>query len=173
MLGIGFAFTGRSKVNDVIQQAWGPNTTLGQPLLASLFRQNASLPASFDIELGRVRDQQTFADGSFLIGAHAPGRAAVEHAPQVQVKVQGQWSVLLDGLSANGRNYTFRPAQNSRTPHGSLIAVLDTGSTAASLPADAVDFIFSGIQGAVQLSNGSWYAPCYSAANVTLYFGLV
>lgn len=124
--------------------------------------------------LGRSLDLGEDAiDGSFIIGRYAPGHEEIAEAPEIPVVVMDTWSVVVDGLSVNGNNYTFKPSSaGTAVPKGTLTAMLDSGTSDMSMPADVVDFIYAQYPrvGSIQRS---WYAPCYSGANVTLYFGCV
>lgn len=172
-MGISFDIPSLSPVEHAIQGAWGPNTTLGRTVVANIFSQNSSLSPSYDLAFGRAVDNRAEpTDGSFLIGSHAPGRESVAQAPKLPVAAQNSWFVELDGFSVNGVNYTLPINSNASSTTNKIVALLDSGTTGATMTTDMADFISRGIPGAIQ-KDGAWLVPCYSSANVTFYFGYV
>lgn len=169
ILGIGFDSNFNSEIEEALHGAWGPNVTLGRIPFSNILAQNSSTQAFLDVSLGRSSDVDGVSEGVFLIGAHAPQYAAVAQAPALNT-TPGEWSVLVDSISLNGQNFTFNTSVSKGVPQGKAVAVLDTGSSLGSIPEAAVDFIYSNIDGAVNIG-GSWYVPCQTSANLTWYIG--
>lgn len=156
-----------------IKAAWGNDTTLGRSPLANIFNQNTSTKPVFDVSLGRSSDLDEFSDGVFVIGTHAPEYASVEQAPKLPQITEGRWSTVVDGLSVNGKNLTFTTKPELPTvPAGKLSAYMDTGTSFPEVPAEIANFIYGNIPGSVN-SNGTWFVPCQSGANLTWYLGCV
>ena len=172
-LGIAFDLALRDSTEATIHRAWGNDSTLGRTPIANILAQNTSIAPVVDVSLGRVHDLQDVANGTFLIGEHAPGFEAVEQAPVLPQTIVGRWSTVVDSFSVNGQNFTFTTKPKSQgVPANKLFAFMDTGTALPEIPQDAVDFIYGSIPGSVQ-NNGIWYLPCSNAANLTWYIGYV
>lgn len=171
ILGISFDDEVATNVGQAIKQAWGNDTTLGNTPLSNIFSQNSSLITAFDISLGRQGDIDEYAEGAFIIGKHAAQYASVQQAPKLPQVTEERWSVLIDGLSLNGKNYTFvNNSEVSSVPAGKLVGFLDTGTSLPQVPNDVADFIYDNIPGSVK-ANGTWFVPCHGGANLTWYLG--
>lgn len=171
ILGISFDDASESNIEAIIQQAWGADSTLGRTPLSNIFFQNTSLDTSYDLAIGRKDDLEEYSYGTFIIGGHAPGAENITQAPILPVEVLSQWTVTLEGFSVNGQNRSFgTPSSNSTRP-GTLIALIDSGTSNAIMPSDLVEFIYDNVPGSVQGPDGTWYTPCYESANVSFVFG--
>ena len=172
-MGVGFDFDAEYTIEDTLRSHWGDNTPLSRSPLANIFAQNTSLRPFYDVALGRVGDLDEYSRGSFIIGAHAPGFSAVEQAPKLPRVGDGRWTVLIDGIAVNGKNFTFKGKSKVKgVPEGKLLGLLDSGASVPSIPEDAADFLYGSILGSVK-HNGLWFVPCEASANVTWYIGYV
>lgn len=172
---LGLAYDGQvSVIERTIQSTWGANSTLGRTVLANIFTQNASIEPYYDVLLGRSNDLEENPEGSFTIGAHAPGSEDIVDAPILPVAegLPGRWAIALEGMSVNGMNYTLDASLSNNTRPGTIAAEMDTGSTASVLPKGMVDFIYGYIPGSLQIGD-KWMVPCASGANLTFIFGQV
>ena len=173
ILGMAFDLTSFDSTERTIRDAWGNNNTVGRPPISNILAQNTSTASVFDVALNRLGDLQEVADGTFIIGGHAPGFEAVEQAPILPQTIVGRWSTLVDGFSVNGERFTFTTKAKSKgVPANKLLAFMDTGTALPEIPQDAIDFIYSSIPGSVKAS-GIWYVPCRNAANLTWDIGYV
>ncbi|EKM58859.1 uncharacterized protein PHACADRAFT_86559, partial [Phanerochaete carnosa HHB-10118-sp] len=171
ILGIAFDSALLDSTELYLKHFWGNDTTLGRTPLSNILNQNTSAVPAFDVSLGRSGDLDEYSAGLFLIGEHAPQNQAVESAPQLPQAVEGRWSAIVEGLSVNGHNYTFKTKSKVTTvPQGQLVGFLDTGTSLPEVPEDVADFIYSNIDGSVK-NGGVWFVPCESGANSTWYLG--
>ncbi|KIJ08939.1 hypothetical protein PAXINDRAFT_172713 [Paxillus involutus ATCC 200175] len=76
----------------------------------------------------------------------------------------------ISGLpTSQGHQSTLRGTQR-----GQAITLIDSGTSLAYIPSDAVDGIYSVIEGAVHVKTkdqDSWYVPCIGQANLSFIFG--
>jgi hypothetical protein len=76
-------------------------------------------------------------------------------------------------MSVNGKDHTLK-SDVEGTQRGQAITLIDSGTSLAYIPSDAVDAIYSVIEGAVHVKTkdqDSWYVPCMSQANLSFIFG--
>lgn len=78
----------------------------------------------------------------------------------------------MDKMTVNGQDFQFNQSSVEGLAEGSQITVLDTGFTFSQIPAAAVDFIYSSIDGAVYNETSKlWEVPCNMTTNLTFTFG--
>lgn len=172
ILGIAFDDDSESNVERDIQNAWGQETTLGRTVLSNLFAQNSSLGTFFDLAIGRASDlEEADFDGTVIIGEHPDAFAAVAQQPKIYQESRGQWAGFIDGFMVNGQNISAQSGIDG-VPAGQLLALFDSGTSAADVPAAVANAIYQAIPGSISV-NDTWYVPCYSSANVTVVIGYV
>ncbi|PCH36226.1 acid protease [Wolfiporia cocos MD-104 SS10] len=155
------------------------NSSIGRSFISNLFAQNESMPHLFTVQLGRTSDPEYVTEGIFTIGEYVNELAAVAEQPQLprfpnsdDVNTPPRWSTVMSGMTVNGQPFQFNASGVPGTPNGSVVAVLDTGFTFPPIPAAAVDFIYSSIEGATfDNSSGFWIVPCENSTQLEFQFG--
>ncbi|KAI0743088.1 aspartic peptidase domain-containing protein [Daedaleopsis nitida] len=170
IMGMGFDV---ANIYNTIQRAWGTAAadTLGRAPITSLFAQNPTLPNNFDVQLGRTSELDDVADGTFLISAHDPDFAKVTAAPLLPRIDATHWSIVMDAMHINGKQFAFNKSRIMGAPAGKVVAALDTGFSFPPLPPPAVDAIYGSIPGAKFDPVGDmWIVPCTAATNLSFTF---
>ena len=165
-----------ANIYSTIQRAWGTEAAdeLGRAPITSLFAQDPSLPNNFDVQLGRTSELEDIADGTFIISGHEAEFEAVTKAPQLPRIDSAHWSIVMDGMLINGKQFAFNKSRIVGAPSGTIVAALDTGFSFPPLPPAAVDAIYSTIPGAAYDPVAQfWLVPCTAAANLSFTFGSV
>lgn len=177
ILGLGFnTDDGASPILSAVVDAYH-NSTQGQSPLGNIFYQDKSLPNFISIMLGRSGDLDETSDGMFTISEYVHGFEnignTVPKLEQYNTGSQARWTVLLDGVSVNGKNIPLSSSLKG-VPKRKYVTLLDTGATQARLPQTVVDAIYSGMPNATfDKLHGYWIVPCNSAADVRFTFGYV
>lgn len=124
--------------------------------------------------LGRSGDLNSTSDGMISIAEYVPGYEAIQSTPQLpRIGTTGftAWTTLLDGVTVNGHSVTLNSSING-IPNGKALALLDSGSTLASVPKFISDAIYSGMPNAVwDEPDNLWFVPCNATADVRFVFG--
>ncbi|KAI0737568.1 acid protease [Daedaleopsis nitida] len=172
---LGMAFD-NAQIFATLQMAWGPDAAakLGHSPITNLFAMNESLPNNFDIQLGRPSGLGEVNTGTFVISGHASGYEDVAQAPKLPRVRPEHWSLLLDEMRINDERFTFAKSSVPGVPEGKVVAVLDTGFSLPPLPKDAVDAIYSQIDGATFYNSSlvtAWVIPCNSSVELSFVFG--
>ncbi|KAI0732205.1 acid protease [Fomitopsis betulina] len=174
---LGLSFDAGSTVKSTVSQAWGEDSTAGESFLTNLFQQNMSKPF-FTMQLGRSGDPSYTTEGAFTIGEYLTNYETVRNMPKLErfpnngTDAAPRWSTVMSGMTINGQAFQFDPSGVSGTPNGSVVAVLDTGYTYPPIPKNAVDAIYSGIDGAYyDTVNNLWVVPCNKATSLEFQFG--
>ena len=170
---MGMAFD-NADVWDAVSKAWGDEAAAAyaRTPISHLFAQNASVPANFDVHLGRTLELDDTAPGIFVIGGHADGFGAVAGMPALVRVNDRHWSLVLDGMRVDGASFAFNASSTAGVPQGKVVAVLDTGYSWPPLPAAAVDAIYSTVEGALfDAPTNQWIVPCNASTNLTFVFG--
>lgn len=167
------SFNVDSPVRAAIAEAWGSQAadTLANTPMPALFAQDTNLSQNFDVQLARASELDTSAPGVFIIGTHDPDFQSVASAPQLQVVTIDHWSLVMDGMKVNGKEFIFDISRVEGVPAGKVAAALDTGFSLPPLPPAAVDAIYSSIPGAVYVqSQQQWFVPCDASTNLSFVF---
>ncbi|KIJ10378.1 hypothetical protein PAXINDRAFT_16605 [Paxillus involutus ATCC 200175] len=132
---------------------------MAQPIMSSLFTQHSS-------------NGENTSGGVFSIGEHDPRFANVSGAPKhpVAPPPSSRWMLAMSSMSINGNYHTLK-SDVEGIQRGQAITLIDS---LAYIPSDAVDGIYSVIEGALHVKTkdqDSWYVPCISQANLSFIFG--
>ncbi|KII87068.1 hypothetical protein PLICRDRAFT_243487 [Plicaturopsis crispa FD-325 SS-3] len=140
------------------------SATVKSPLTA-LFSQQPTKKHNFiGLALERSANMENVAGGILSIGAYDPRFPLISRSQPIPLASPPRWTIPLSGLSVNGRAVPL--------PSAKRVALIDSGTTFASLPAPLVDAIYGAIPGARYLSkSNTWAVPCLSAAKVAFAFG--
>lgn len=151
---------------------------LAQPVVYNIFDQDPTLPRMIGLSIERSDDKEDTSGGTLSIGEYDP-RFADAAASATKIPVahaeSARWTIAMDGLSLNGQSYNLSSRVQDAAPNTS-IALIDSGTSLAYIPAPVVDFIYGNIDGAVHLlqdGQNSWVVPCTEPANLTFSFGYV
>ncbi|TBU55658.1 acid protease [Dichomitus squalens] len=175
---LGMAFD-NARIFENLEQAWGTEAAekLGRAFITNLFARNQSLPNNFDLQLGRSTFDDPTGNNTFIISGHAAGFEDVAQAPKLTREVSDHWTVLLDEMRVDGKQFLFNKSVVSGVPEGNVLAVLDSGFSLPPLPAAAVNAIYSTVPGAVLHSSpigalNGWILPCdFPPIDVSFTFG--
>ncbi|KZT21091.1 acid protease [Neolentinus lepideus HHB14362 ss-1] len=176
---LGLAFDQLSGIASGLEEVWG--SQLGATVLTQIFRQNTSQPNFISFLAGRTTDLESPYNGTFTISEYAPGYEKVAETPKLpvvlpsasQTDLSPRWNILLDGLTVNGKSFDFKKfnSSNPSTPKGKAMANLDTGYTFGPVAKETLDFMYSGIPGALYSeSDSQWILPCMSTADISFTF---
>ncbi|KAF7349888.1 Peptidase A1 domain-containing protein [Mycena venus] len=72
----------------------------------------------------------------------------------------GRWSILIDGISVDGKNIAVPPLTAHGAPAGNYITLMDTETPSASFPEDIIRRLMAFIPGSFRLPDGSWSILC-------------
>lgn len=177
---MGLAFDQSSSVFIDTLVNFGKNNTQGRTFLGNVFAQNKTAPNLFTVLLGRTDDPAGDQEGVFTIGEYDPEFKNVAQQPKltrtpaqvVNITTEPRWSIQMDKMLVNGKEFKFNKSLVSEAPAGKTVMVLDTGFTFSQFPPAAVDFIYSSINGSVQnKTSGLWTVPCDQTTKLEFVFG--
>ncbi|EGO03376.1 hypothetical protein SERLA73DRAFT_174844, partial [Serpula lacrymans var. lacrymans S7.3] len=141
----------------------------------SIFAQNPSTSKFIGLSLERTANQEDTAGGVLSVGEYDPQYSNISTSEKHPILPANstRWTIALDGLNVNGNNLQIKSNVSSQG-NGSPIALIDSGTSLAYIPTDAVNAIYSSINGSVhvQTTSGqdSWFVPCFGQANLTFVF---
>ncbi|KIJ62117.1 hypothetical protein HYDPIDRAFT_30669 [Hydnomerulius pinastri MD-312] len=166
---LGLGFIGLSEIEQAAKDK------KAQPVMANIFSQNPSTPMFIGLALERSQDGEDTAGGVISVGEYDPQFSKVSGSPKypVQPTSTSRWTISMSGLSVNGNSFALKSSVQG-TKKGEAIALIDSGTSLAYIPEEAVEAIYSPIDGAVHVKNkdqDSWFVPCMSQANVSFTFG--
>lgn len=176
ILGLGFnTDDGASPILSAVIDAYH-NSTRGRSPLGNIFYQDKSLPNFISIMLGRSGDLDENSDGMFTISEYVHGFENIGNMPKLEqydTGSQARWTVLMDGVSVNGKNIPLSSSLKG-VPKGKSVTLLDTGATQARLPKTIVHTIYGSMPNAIfDKLHGYWIVPCNSTSDVRFTFGYV
>ncbi|KAJ7185041.1 aspartic peptidase domain-containing protein [Mycena filopes] len=151
----------------------GYDSSLVKPFLFNIFDQTPQQDNFIGISLSRSADLEGSADASFTINEVDEAYAEVLNAPVVPVfnPTNLNWNILIDAIDVDGANVSL-PVSIAGAPDGKLVAVMDTGTPAATLPSKLLDGIYSAIPVSVYHSaEEGWLIPCNTTTLVTVWIG--
>lgn len=176
---LGLSFDYDSNVDIECDIRWGFNQSLCGSFLTNLFAQNETLSNFITVQLSRADDPQASADGVFTISEHDPQFANITNQPQLprfpnynNLSDAPRWSAVVDGMSINGEPFAFDTSSVPGVPSGSVVSMFDTGYTYPPIHEDAVNAIYSSIEGAYfDQSSGLWITPCNQSTTLEFQMG--
>ncbi|KAJ7110705.1 aspartic peptidase domain-containing protein [Mycena crocata] len=171
ILGLSFGGGGFSPLSLALK-IQGPEV---QPFLLNVFDAHPDDVNLIAISLSRTDDLESSAEETFTIMEVSEKFAAVTDTTPVPLFPgdSGRWSVLVDRITVDGVNIPI-VANVKATPKGSLVAVIDTGTTLGTLPPDTLYAIYSQIPGASFEVDGdkmNFIIPCNATSIVTFVIG--
>ncbi|KAI0804711.1 aspartic peptidase domain-containing protein [Irpex lacteus] len=169
---IGLSFDTHSEVNRAIQSAYGNGTTIGRTPLSNIFAQDPAAPNCVDMHLNRAIDVERVANGTLLIGEHSEEYSDISKQPVLYTIEETEWTVMLDGMTVDGKSVTLG-GQNSSSgvATSSLPVLLDSGTSFAVITDNMFNAIYESIPGAVLTDTSQWTVPCLSSTNVSFSIG--
>lgn len=169
---IGFSFDSLSEVNTAIQSAYGNGTTIGRTPLSNIFAQDPAAPNCVDMHLYRALDVERVVNGTLFIGEHSEEYSDISKQPVVYTIEETEWTVMLDGMTVNGKSVTLGGLNSSSgVVVSSLPALLDSGTSLAVITDNMFNAIYESIPGAVLTNTSQWTVPCLSSTNVSFSIG--
>ncbi|KAG0697806.1 aspartic peptidase domain-containing protein [Suillus ampliporus] len=151
------------------------NNKAARPIMASIFEQNSSTPNFLALALERTNDQENTSGGAITIGEYDPRFKDISGATRYPLapSTSSRWTIALSGMQVNGHSVTLKSVVKG-AKKGTAISLIDSGTSLAYIPSNAVDAIYGAITGSVHIkTNGQnfWITPCLSQANVSFSFG--
>ncbi|KAF9225690.1 acid protease [Gyrodon lividus] len=172
MTGQGILGLGLIGLSEVARES---KTKTAQPIMANIFTQHPSTPMFVGLALERSEDGEDTSGGVLSIGEYDPQFSNISGTSKhpVTPTSSSRWTIAMSKMTVNGKDYTLK-SDVQGTKKGQAIALIDSGTSLAYIPSDAVDAIYSVIDGAVHVKTNdqdSWYVPCLSQSNVSFTFG--
>lgn len=146
-----------------------------QSVMANMFAQHPSTPHLIGLALERSDDGEDTAGGYLSIGEYDPKFSNVTYAPKVPVASTSRWTIAMDAMTINGKRFPLTSAVKG-TKKGQAIALIDSGTSLAYIPSDAVDAIYSQFNGSVHVKTpdqDAWFIPCLAQVNLSFTFAYV
>ncbi|KAG1889345.1 aspartic peptidase domain-containing protein [Suillus subluteus] len=148
---------------------------VARPIMANLFDQNPSTPNFMALALERTIDSENTSGGAITIGEYDPRFKDVSGTPKYPLapSTSSRWTIALSGMQVNGHNVALKSTVKG-AKKGTAISLIDSGTSLAYIPSDAVDAIYGAISGSVHIqTNGQnfWIVPCLDQANLSFSFG--
>ncbi|KAJ6524178.1 aspartic peptidase domain-containing protein [Mycena capillaripes] len=170
ILGLAFSDPGASPLTTALQ-----GDVAGQPFLFNVFDQEPSQNNLIAISLSRTDDLEYSAEATFTIMELDATYAAVADTTPVPLfpPDTDRWSVLVDSINVDGVEIPLSSVVPG-TPKGKLVAVPDSGTAKATLPADVLYALYSQIPGATVgfVENSMFFTiPCNTTSIVTVVIG--
>ncbi|KAJ7107144.1 aspartic peptidase domain-containing protein [Mycena crocata] len=143
ILGLGFADIEFSPLSTALKGS------AGQPFLFNVFDMHPTETNLIGIALSRTDDLEGSAEESFTIVEIDENFADVTNRTPVPLFPgdTGRWSVVVDRITVDGVDLPL-VSNVKKTPKGSLVAVIDSGTFKATLPPDLLYALYSQIPGA-------------------------
>lgn len=146
-------------------------------VMANMFVQHPSTPLLIGLALERSDNGEETAGGFFTIGEYDPQFSNVTYAPRIPVTPTStsRWTVAMDVMTINGKHYPLKSTVQG-TKKDQAIALIDSGTSLAYIPADAVDAIYSQFNGSVHVKRSdqdAWFVPCLGQVNLSFTFAYV
>jgi len=180
---IGLGFDSLSKISRKVSQT-GANQTWGRTLLSNIFISDPTTPNHIAFRLDRTGDGNNTDVGAFDIGTFAPGFEAINNTAEISIFSSSAvnntyWSVLVDGVTFNGKAQTLTSSVNTGTltpPAGKASALLDTGYSLPQLTPELAHAIYTAMGGVLWLedvTNTTYVVPCMAEAELVFSIGYV
>ena len=168
---IGLGFDGLSALERTTKNA------STQSVMANMFAKHPSTPHLIGLALERSDDGEETAGGFLTIGEYDPQYSNVTYTPKIPVTPtsNSRWTVAMDAMTINGKGYALKSAVQG-TKKGQAIALIDSGTSLAYLPPDAVNAIYGAFDGSVHVKTvdqDAWFVPCLGQVNLSFTFACV
>jgi hypothetical protein len=150
--------------------------TSTQSVMANMFAQH-STPYLIGLALERSDDGEETAGGYLSIGEYDPRYSNVTYTPKVPVTPTSasRWTIAMDAMTINEKRVALSSAVKG-TKKGQAIALIDSGTSLAYIPSDAVTAIYSQFDGSVHVKTAdqdAWFVPCLGQVNLSFTFACV
>ncbi|KIJ12214.1 hypothetical protein PAXINDRAFT_14985 [Paxillus involutus ATCC 200175] len=124
------------------------DSTTTDPVLSNLFTQHPSIPifpyVLIGLALERFANEEDISGCVLSVGEHDPRFADVPGTSKHPVTPSGlsssRWTLAMSRMSVNGNYHTLKPDVEG-TQKGQFITLIDSGTSLAYIPSDAVDVI--------------------------------
>ena len=148
-----------------------------QSVMANMFSQHPDTPHLIGLALERSKDSEDTAGGYLSIGEYDPHYKNVTYMPKIPVTPTStsRWTIAMDAMTVGEKRVPLTSAVKG-TKKGQAIALIDSGTSLAYIPSDAVDAIYSQFNGSVHVKaagQDAWYVPCLAQVNLSFTFGCV
>ncbi|KAF8839154.1 hypothetical protein BDN67DRAFT_981990 [Paxillus ammoniavirescens] len=143
-----FVHAGKRSICGVSEMEREATTKMARPIMSSLCAQH---PSTTFIGLALQRSNGENTSGSvFSVGEYDPRFANVSGTPKhpVTPPPSSRWTVAMSGMSIHGNDHTLK-SDVEGMQKGQAITLIDSGTSLVYIPSDAVDGIYSVIEGAV------------------------
>ncbi|KAH0826718.1 aspartic peptidase domain-containing protein [Lanmaoa asiatica] len=151
--------------------------TSTQSVMANMFAQRPSAPHLIGLALERSDDGEDTAGGFLTIGEYDPQFSNVTYTPKnpVTPTSTSRWTIAMDAMTVHGQHYALKSIVQG-TKKGQAIALIDSGTSLAYIPSDAVDEIYGQFSGSVHVKTSdqdAWFVPCLGQVNLSFTFACV
>jgi len=174
LMGLAFDTLDGSTITSAIDETYN-DRKLGLSPILNIFSQNDSLPNIVTIYMDRTGDLEMTSQSSFTIGEYVEGLEHIQDEPKLPrfIAKDGitRWTILMDGMEVNGVSINIQTSAQG-VPSGKTVALMDTGTSFALVPAAVASAIYSNITDAFYSRElGAWVLPCtVDPSNVTFIF---
>ncbi|KAF8556844.1 acid protease, partial [Imleria badia] len=146
-------------------------------VMANMFAQHRNTPHLIGLALERSKDGEDTSGGYLSIGEYDPQYKNVTYMPKIPITPTStsRWTIAMDAMMVNIKRVPLNSAVKG-TKKGQAIALIDSGTSLAYIPSDAVDAIYSQFNGAVHVKTArqdAWFVPCLTQVNLSFTFGNV
>ncbi|KAG6377341.1 aspartic peptidase domain-containing protein [Boletus reticuloceps] len=148
--------------------------TSAQSVMANLFAQSPSTPHMIGLALERSEDGEDTAGGYLSIGDYDPHYINVTYTPKnpVTPTSASRWTIAMEAMTVNRKRYPLSSGVKG-TKKGQAITLIDSGTSLAYIPNDAVDAIYGQFSGSVHVKTSgqdAWFVPCLGQVNLSFTF---
>lgn len=151
--------------------------TSSRSVMANMFAQHPSTPHLIGLALERSDDGEQTAGGFLTIGEYDPQFSNITYTPKNPVTPTSgsRWTIAMDAMTINGKHYDLTSSVQGMKK-GQAVALIDSGTSLAYIPSDAVDAIYSQLNGSVHVKTAdqdAWFVPCLEQVNLSFTFAYV
>ncbi|KAF8437969.1 aspartic peptidase domain-containing protein [Boletus edulis BED1] len=145
-----------------------------QSVMANLFAQRPSTPHMIGLALERSEDGEDTAGGYLSIGDYDPHYINVTYTPKnpITPTSASRWTIAMEAMTVNRKRYPLSSGVKG-TKKGQAITLIDSGTSLAYIPNDAVDAIYGQFSGSVHVKTSdqdAWFVPCLGQVNLSFTF---
>ncbi|KAH7887120.1 aspartic peptidase domain-containing protein [Phlebopus sp. FC_14] len=147
----------------------------GLPVMANIFNQNPHIPMFLGLALERSKNGEDTSGGVLSIGQYDPDYSNVARRPKypIEPSSSSRWTIAISDMRVNGKSFSLQSSVKG-AKKGTVISLIDSGTSLAYIPSQAVDAIYGSIEGAVHVKTkvqDAWFVPCLGQANLSFTFG--